>query len=218
NDTYLVDTTTDVITENLNEGTDTVQSSVSYVLGNNLENLTLTGPAVINGVGNTLNNLLTGNGLNNILNGATGNDSLNGNAGNDTLIGGTGNDFYLFKLSDGRDLIQENDATAGNVDRVQFDRSVVKGKIAIFKTGSNLEIAYQGNTTDKITVQNHFTTAGQVERFELSTGQYMTNADVNLVIQNMTSYASSHGISMSNLSTVQNNQALLNIVAAGFHS
>ncbi|WP_370583145.1 hypothetical protein [Microcystis sp. LEGE 00066] len=56
NDTYQVDTTTDTITENANQGTDTVQSSVTYTLGNNLENLTLTGTTNINGTGNALNN------------------------------------------------------------------------------------------------------------------------------------------------------------------
>ena len=39
NDTYIVDNTNDIVNENINEGTDTVQSSVTYN-ANNLENLT----------------------------------------------------------------------------------------------------------------------------------------------------------------------------------
>ncbi|MBD2199480.1 MULTISPECIES: LamG-like jellyroll fold domain-containing protein [Calothrix] len=89
NDTYIVDSTTDVITENANEGTDTIQSSVTFSLANlpNIENLTLTGTAAINGTGNTANNVITGNSGNNTLNGGGGDDTLDGGAGDDILIG-----------------------------------------------------------------------------------------------------------------------------------
>jgi RTX calcium-binding nonapeptide repeat (4 copies) len=45
NDTYFVDNSGDVVTENANEGIDTVQSSVDYTLSANVENLTLTDAA-----------------------------------------------------------------------------------------------------------------------------------------------------------------------------
>ncbi|MCZ8358823.1 MAG: FG-GAP-like repeat-containing protein, partial [Microcystis sp. LE19-388.1G] len=108
NDTYQVDTTTDTITENANQGTDTVQSSVTYTLGNNLENLTLTGTTAINGTGNTLNNILTGNSGNNTLNGGAGTDTLIGGTGNDTLTGGAGGDQFTFNnLNEGIDTITD---------------------------------------------------------------------------------------------------------------
>ena len=47
NDTYVVDNRHDVVTENSGEGIDTVQSSVTYTLGLNMENLTLTGTSRI---------------------------------------------------------------------------------------------------------------------------------------------------------------------------
>ena len=43
NDTYVVDNAGDVVTEGAGAGTDTVQSSVTFTLGANVENLTLTG-------------------------------------------------------------------------------------------------------------------------------------------------------------------------------
>uniref|UniRef100_UPI0025EA2378 calcium-binding protein n=1 Tax=Nitrosomonas sp. TaxID=42353 RepID=UPI0025EA2378 len=94
NDTYIVDTTTDTITELAGGGTDTVESSVTYTLGLNLENLTLTGTAP-NGTGNTLDNVLTGNASNNILTGLAGNDTLISGGGTDTLRGGLDNDTYV---------------------------------------------------------------------------------------------------------------------------
>ena len=66
NDTYVVDSTGDTATELASEGTDLVQSSVSFVLGANVENLTLTGAAAINATGNTLANALIGNAAANI--------------------------------------------------------------------------------------------------------------------------------------------------------
>ncbi|WP_108286731.1 calcium-binding protein [Limnohabitans sp. T6-20] len=91
NDTYIVDSTTDVITEAFGAGTDTVQSSGNYTLGDNLENLTLTGTAT-SGTGNELANTIVGNGNSDSLTGGAGDDTLTGGAGNDTLDGGTGTD------------------------------------------------------------------------------------------------------------------------------
>ncbi|MEF8698635.1 MAG: cadherin domain-containing protein [Candidatus Accumulibacter sp. UW20] len=107
-DTYIVNSSSDTVTEFYGEGIDTILSSVGRTLGAYQENLTFTGLAAINGYGNTLNNVMTGNAANNALSGAAGSDTLSGGLGNDTLTGGADADYFMFDSSPG----------AGNVDTI----------------------------------------------------------------------------------------------------
>lgn len=75
NDTYVTDGL-DTIAEDYGNGTDTVISNVSYVLGNNIENLRLSGVSSINGTGNSLDNTFTGNSGNNTFSGGSGSDAV----------------------------------------------------------------------------------------------------------------------------------------------
>ena len=71
NDTYVVDNVGDVVTELDGEGTDTIQSSMSFSLAALafVENLTLTGSAALSATGNGLDNVLIGNSGANVLTG-----------------------------------------------------------------------------------------------------------------------------------------------------
>ena len=61
-DTYIVDNSRDKVTEGSSEGTDLVQSSVSYwIKDKDVENLTLTGSSDINGTANNSANKIIGN-------------------------------------------------------------------------------------------------------------------------------------------------------------
>jgi Ca2+-binding RTX toxin-like protein len=72
---------------------DLIESSGTFSLAGRPEhNLTLTGSANIDGIGNELANVIRGNTGHNALQGAAGNDTLAGHAGNDRLDGGAGSD------------------------------------------------------------------------------------------------------------------------------
>ena len=157
NDTYVIDNVGDVIAEGFNGGIDTVESSITWTLRANLENLTLQGTTAINGTGNNLNNIMTGNTGNNVLNGGLGNDTLIGGLGNDTLIGRLGNDSYY--VDNAADIIKEN-ANAGT-DSVfstaatytlsaNVENLTLQGTTAINGTGNTLSNNITGNVADNV--------------------------------------------------------------------
>ncbi|MDB5749727.1 MAG: hypothetical protein JWP65_148 [Ramlibacter sp.] len=116
-DTYIVDATGDMVNEQAGEGTDTVLSSATtFTLGRELEHLTLTGSAAINGTGNTQNNRMVGN---------TGANVIDGGAGADTMEGGTGNDTYT--VDHAGDVVTESPLTNGGSDRINASVSFVLG-------------------------------------------------------------------------------------------
>jgi Ca2+-binding RTX toxin-like protein len=98
NDTYILNSTADVITELAGEGIDTARASFSIDLRKtayaNVENVVLTGTA-LRADGSAAGNALVGNAKGNTLYGYGGNDSLDGQDGNDTLDGGDDSDTLL---------------------------------------------------------------------------------------------------------------------------
>ena len=143
NDIYTVDSVGDVVVENTNEGTDTVISSITYTLGNNLENLTLSGTANINGTGNTLVNVIIGNSGNNILDGGTGADNLSGGLGDDTYVVDNIGDTVTENANEGTDtVISSITYTLGN----NLENLTLSGTANINGTGNTLSNIITGNT------------------------------------------------------------------------
>ena len=105
---------------------DKVIASISYTLGDNLENLDLAaGSGNLSGAGNALDNVLTGNEGNNTLTGGAGNDSLDGGAGIDSAsYAGNRASFTLAQSGAGFTVTDATGAegadTLTNVERLQF--------------------------------------------------------------------------------------------------
>ena len=96
NDTFVVNNAADVVqAQSTGTNTNTVLSSVSYVLPVHVQNLTLTGTADLTGTGNALGNVITGNAGDDTLIGGSGNDTLIAGSGLATLMGGTGNNTFV---------------------------------------------------------------------------------------------------------------------------
>jgi Ca2+-binding RTX toxin-like protein len=150
NDTFIVDNIADSIVEAAGQGNDSVQSSVTFTLSANVENLLLTKASAINGTGNDIANRLTGNTGVNVLDGAAGDDVLDGDAGADTLKGGTGNDTFIIDVADtieegvgaGTDTVQSNFTyTLG----ANLENLILTGAGAINGTGNTLVNSITGN-------------------------------------------------------------------------
>jgi Ca2+-binding RTX toxin-like protein len=112
NDTFYVDNAGDSVVELAGEGTDTEIAGLSAYLPANVENLTLTGNAYF-GVGNALDNVITGSNTGNLLLGGVGDDTvvggdardaIFGESGNDSISGGSGIDYLV--AGTGNDTIE----------------------------------------------------------------------------------------------------------------
>ncbi len=216
NDTYVINDPNDIINEDSSAGNDTIYTSLSsYTLNANIENLTLIGYEYDSnlqdfvelgkgndGIGNSLDNYITGNDLNNYLTGKQGKDSLEG---------GAGNDVYKFNYNDGVDFIKDTSGT----DKIYFESSSIKNTAVFYTDASSLYIDYgTSEGTDKITVEGK----NSIEKIELSSGEYLDNADIEQLIQDITTYATDNSVSVSSFDDVRNNQNLMDIVTTAWHS
>ncbi|WP_411877746.1 cadherin-like domain-containing protein [Polaromonas sp. YR568] len=187
----------------------------------------------LNGGGD--NDTIYGGNGNDLLRGDSGNDLLYGGAGDDTLAGGAGSDTYTLYRTEGSDVVQEEDATAGSIDtlvmgnakfnELWFNRVDKAGNVNFL--GSDLQISIMG-TTDKVTLSNWYLGSQyHVEQFKSGDGKTLldtktgTNAmtDLDLLVQAMAVFGTPSGATttISALPDSAQKTALTNALAANWH-
>ena len=190
-DSYFIENAGDVVTEKVNEGTDTVSSKITYTLSVNVENLILTDTTTINGTGNDLANVITGNNAANQLNGGAGNDTLDGGLGTDKLTSGTGNDIFKFTTKGHIDTI--TDYSVPN-DTIQLENAVFKSlattgtlDVSQFKVGTQAadanDFIIYNNTAGTLLydADGNDTTVAAVQIATIGAGLNLTNADIVVI-------------------------------------
>jgi len=142
NDTYVVDDPLDKVTEGLNGGTDGVKALLSYVLPDNVENLTLSGINAVTGTGNALPNHIAGSIADNLIDGLAGADSMAGLAGDDTYVADDGGDLIVETANNGHDLVLASVTFSlpGNIEDL-----TLTGIGAIDGTGNTSNNTIRGN-------------------------------------------------------------------------
>ncbi|WP_395648183.1 FG-GAP-like repeat-containing protein [Terricaulis sp.] len=152
NDIYFTDGL-DTIIETANNGTDYIETTVSFSLEgyDNIENLTGDGGVALTLTGNSLDNSIVGESFtNDTLIGGVGNDTLNGLSGTDILIGGVGDDTYVFGNVGPVDTITENPGEGTDTIFVQMT-SLTSFSMAGYANVENLTYSPSSSTGRTIT-------------------------------------------------------------------
>jgi Ca2+-binding RTX toxin-like protein len=146
-DNYIVDNVGDIVIEEFEAGIDTVLSSIAYTLDDNVENLILTGTAANHGIGNFLNNKITGNNNNNVLDGRFGADGMAGGLGDDNYIVDDAGDVVIEESGAGTDTVQ---SSISHILGTNLENLVLTGDKGINGTGNSLDNNITGNKADNI--------------------------------------------------------------------
>jgi Ca2+-binding RTX toxin-like protein len=198
-----------------------VQSSISYSLGANVENLTLTGSGALSGTGNALNNVITGNSGDNFLSGSDGNDSLDGGSGNDQLDGGTGDNTLAGGL--GNDRYYVRSATDVLIENVGEGSDVVVAYVdyTLADNIENLDMQYTafvgtGNALNNVLIGNNgnntFNGGAGIDTLIGGYGSdiYIVDSTTDTIIE-LDTYGSDQGY--SDIDTVQTSVTLATLAA-----
>jgi Ca2+-binding RTX toxin-like protein len=125
NDLFVVSNSADVVQDTSVGATNTIQSSVSYILPANVNALVLTGSGNLSATGNSASDRITGN---------AGIDTLVAGAGLATLVGGSGNDMFV--VNNTGDVVQDTTATTANTIQSSVNFTLVTNVNLLTLTGT----------------------------------------------------------------------------------
>lgn len=202
-DIYVVDDIADAVIEDAAAGNDTVETFVGFAAPAQVENVALSGEAVLDAAGNALANRLFGNAAANVLDGLAGDDlllgrggddalaggegadrlfgedghdRLDGGAGSDLLYGGAGDDVFVAALGSGVDIVMDVEG----VNAIAFGAGITRESLAVAQYQGDdgaqyLRIGY-GGTGDAIVIRNGL--SGVVHAYRFADGAVVTHADL----------------------------------------
>jgi Ca2+-binding RTX toxin-like protein len=207
NDIYYVDDAGDSVIEVTEGGTDTVRSSISYALPDNVENLVLTGEGSLEGVGNDQDNRLKGNRGSNVLVGLEGDDILNG---------GGGSDVYLYRKTDGKDVITDRSSNATDLDVLNMT-DALREEPVIVRQGNDLYLFLDEGNYVRVTNQFGSVDNG-IERLQVSDGYYVSREDVETIINTMNAINNDPGMDLiQKYQAMRNDPLYISTLAQSWH-
>lgn len=183
-DRYNVGGMQDTVIEKAGEGIDTVQNWGRYYrLPDHVENLDLMRADGAVGVGNDMDNVLTGSASDDVLYGMGGNDRLIGGPGNDVLIGGAGRDvFRAAALGHGCDVVVDFQSGIDRLDLRAIVQEVAGGVLELF--ANNLRIVSE-ETGLTVQVMRQDVAGDFVSVFHLE-GVTHINPDTDIILTDAT--------------------------------
>jgi Ca2+-binding RTX toxin-like protein len=111
-------------------------------------------------IASRFDDVITGLGGNDTLKGGLGNDSFDGGAGDDILGDGApysglsgvgGSDTYVFGRGDGADRINDREASAGEIDRLEFKAGIASDDLILSSAGDDVTLRIAGSS-DQVTL------------------------------------------------------------------
>jgi len=151
--------------------------------------------------------------------GTDGTDSINLTTNNDSISIGSGTTTIADYGNNSTITLEDANGSitaSGANDVVQIASSVQLDGLALFESNGVLQIGF-ADDQNMITVTDQGVGSPAITKYELSNGEFLSTADINALIQQMTAYAAQNGITISSVADVEANTNLMNMLAGAWH-